>query len=83
MYRNRIQESRHPVKLSSCIQPEMDPTVPHVQMRCKLGAVASFQRIHNFDSVIAHPPEDHGEAGSKVEKKVSQEISSSKKGMKA
>lgn len=55
MYRNRTQASRHPVKLSSCIQPEMDPAVPRVQMRGKFGVVASFQGIHNFDTVTEHP----------------------------
>lgn len=56
MHRNRIQGRRH---LSSCIQPEMDPAFPHVQMRRKFGAVASFQGIHNL-TVLQHIPRGLG-----------------------
>lgn len=38
----------------------MDPAVPRVQMRGKFGVVASFQGIHNFDTVTEHPQRTEG-----------------------
>lgn len=55
MYRNRTQASRHPIKVSSCIQPEMDPAVPHVQMRASLEQSPPFKGFKILDSIIAHP----------------------------